>query len=102
MSERKHLFDSRIIRVVFIGLAVMTVITASAHILIWWLSAQAVALARENITPPDLLTQVATSLASSVGIAAFATVLTALIARYGLREATRNLSSPRNQIGGQQ
>ena len=87
----RSLGESRLIRFSLITMGAIALVQAAALALTWWISWQAVVLAASDKAVPNMLQAVAEALAGVVGGAGFATVATALIARYGAREATRNL-----------
>lgn len=88
------MLNSRMIRVYLLSLVVL-VFVAAAHLgLSWWIAARSVELAREALEVPGVLEQIADAAGTAAAVGgAVATITTALIARYGAREATRNLSS---------
>lgn len=92
MSVR--LMESRLIRVYLLALISLALIAAINAGLAWWIVAKSVELAREERQVPGVLDTVAQAATAAAGVGgAIATITTALIARYGAREATRNLGA---------
>lgn len=80
------------IRVYLLALVALVVIAAVNASLAWWITRQAIGLAREEVEIPRVLDTVASTASGAAAVGgAIATITTALIARYGAREATRNL-----------
>ncbi len=93
MSGRA-LLESRVIRVYLIAVAAILAASFLSHGVAIWITQRAVELARSDIEVPEVLN----TLAAGIGVGAaagvsLATITTALIARYGAREAMRNLGS---------
>lgn len=90
----RKLTESRLIRVYLWALGALGAIAALNAGVAWWVAKEAVLLADQDKAVPDVLEAVASAAitGSAVG-GAVATITTALIARYGAREATRNLTA---------
>lgn len=86
------IFGSRLLRVWLIALAALAVVSGANWWLSFWISKQAMELAREGVAVPDVMNTVASTAAGAAAVGgAIATITTAIIARYGAREATANL-----------
>ena len=90
----RRLTESRMIRIYLMALASLGVIAILNAGLAWWVTREAVRLASADKTVPDALDSVASAAIAGAAVGGgIATITTALIARYGAREATRNLGS---------
>nr|BDD43797.1 hypothetical protein 16 [Spirochaetaceae bacterium] len=86
------LTESRMIRVYLLAVSALLAVAAVNAGLAWWITRQAIGLAQSDIEVPRVLDTVASTAAGAAAVGtAIATITTALIARYGAREATRNL-----------
>ena len=90
----RKLTESRLIRVYLLALGALGAIAAGNGALAWWVTREAVRLSESDASVPAVLDTVASSAIAAAGVGgAIATITTALIARYGAREATRNIGS---------
>lgn len=104
--DREHkpttnrLMNSRVIKVGLIGILCLMVIQGISWGIVWWIVRQMAAggfdLSPESGYAPILL-QLVEILGGVSVVAAIGTIVTALIARYGLRESTGNLAQQRGE-----
>ena len=89
----RRLLESRLIRVFLIAVVAIVVTSFSSQAVAIWITQRAVELARADKAVPEVLNTLAGAIAAGAAVGgSLATVTTALIARYGLRETTRNLN----------
>jgi predicted ABC-type sugar transport system permease subunit len=90
MSRR--LTESRMIRIYLMALAALGIVAILNAGVAWWITREAVRLADSDKVVPEVLDSVASAAIAGAAVGGgIATITTALIARYGAREATRNL-----------
>lgn len=98
MSRR--LAESRMIRIYLLALLALGIVAVINAGVAWWIAREAVRLADSDKAIPEVLESVASAAISGAAVGGgIATITTALIARYGAREATRNLGN--NQSSSQ-
>lgn len=86
------MLESRMIRVYLLSLIALVFVAVVNAGLAWWITRQAIGLAQDELEVPRVLETVASTASGAAAVGgAIATITTALIARYGAREATRNL-----------
>lgn len=98
----RKLTESRLIRVYLSALMALAVIAVLNAGIAWWVTREAVRLAEAEKAVPAVLDSVASAAIAGAAVGgAIATITTALIARYGAREATRNIGArpPENNNG---
>lgn len=92
MSRR--LTESRLIRIYLVALMALGIIAILNAGVAWWVTREAVRLANTDKAVPDVLDSVASAAIAGAAVGGgIATITTALIARYGAREATKNLGN---------
>lgn len=92
MSRR--LTESRLIRIYLVALMALGIIAILNAGVAWWVTREAVRLANTDKAVPDVLDSVASAAIAGAAVGGgIATITTALIARYGARETTRNLGN---------
>ena len=90
----KRLKESRLIRIYLLALLALGLVSILNAGVAWWVTREAVRLARTDKTVPSVLEAVASAAITGAAVGGgIATITTALIARYGAREATRNLGN---------
>lgn len=90
-STTHRLTDSRMIKVALIGVATLMLVQAAAYGFALWVTRQIVLMAPEATVKITALQRIAELLLGVSAIGAIGTIITAVIARYGAREATRNI-----------
>jgi len=82
------LTESRMIKFALIGIAVLLVVQIIAYGFSWWVAQQIIEAEPEKVAALQRIAEILLGIPGGGGIA---TIITAVVARYGLREATGNL-----------
>jgi hypothetical protein len=86
-----RLGNSRIIKIAIIGVSVLLLIRGLSYILAMWVVRQIVMIDQTAVEKIIALQRIAELLLGVSVVGAIGTIITAVIARYGAREATRNI-----------
>ena len=90
-NTTNRLFASRIIKFAVLAILILVLIQAAALAGAWWVIREIVQLPTGQPEKVDALQRIAELLLGFSAIGAIATIVTAVIARYGFREATQNI-----------